>query len=146
MLKNEIQKSKVKSQNFSDEFLLLIIEAMKERVSFVHEFIDNCKYFYEAPTEYEQKAVEKNWKPETPDQLRKLNEEFSKLNNPTKADYEHALTKVADELGVGKGKLIHPLRLAVSGQSTGPGMFDLLYILGKDEVQKRIVYAIEKLK
>lgn len=146
MLKDRIQKTEYRSQNYSDEFLLLIIEAMKERVSFVHEFIDNCKYFFEAPTEYEQKAVEKNWKPETPEQLRKLSDEFSKLTNPTKADYEHALTKVADELGVGKGKLIHPLRLAVSGQSTGPGMFDLLYILGKDEVQKRIVYAIEKLK
>jgi glutamyl-tRNA synthetase len=37
------------------------------------------------------------------------------------------------------------LRLAVSGQSTGPGMFDLLFILGKDEVVKRIQAAIKKL-
>lgn len=146
LLKDEIQKSKVKSQNYSDEFLLLIIEAMKERVSFVREFIDNCKYFYEAPTEYEQKAVEKNWKPETPEQLRRLSEEFSKLTNPTKEDYEHALTKVAERLGIGKGKLIHPLRLAVSGQSTGPGMFDILFILGRDEVVKRIAKAINKIK
>ena len=68
------------------------------------------------------------------------------LSNPAKEDYEHALTKVGEELGVGKGKLIHPLRLAVSGQSTGPGMFDLLYILGKDAVINRINNAIEKLK
>lgn len=146
MLKDETQKSKVKSQNYSDEFLLLIIEAMKERVSFVHEFIDSCKYFYEAPTEYEQKAVEKNWKPETPEQLKKLSDAFARLSNPKKEDYEIALTKVAEELGVGKGKLIHPLRLAVSGQSTGPGMFDLLYILGKEDVVNRINYAITKLK
>ncbi len=46
----------------------------------------------------------------------------------------------------GKRKLIHPLRLAVSGQSTGPGMFDLLFILGKDEVIRRIESAIEKIK
>ncbi len=45
-----------------------------------------------------------------------------------------------------KGKLIHPLRLAVSGQSTGPGMFDLLFILGKDEVIKRIDNAIKVIK
>ena len=68
---------------------------------------------------------------------------FLKLSDPTKEDYEHTLTNVAEELGVGKGKLIHPLRLAVSGQSTGPGVFDLLYILGKDEVVKRIKSAIE---
>ena len=146
MLKDSIHKSEYGCQNYSDEFLLLIIDAMKERVTFVQEFIHNCKYFYEAPKEYEQKAVEKNWKPETPEQLLKLRDAFTDLENPTKTDYEHSLTKVAEELGVGKGKLIHPLRLAVSGQSRGPGMFDLLYILGKEEVIKRIKSSMEKLK
>ena len=146
LLKDEIQKSKFKDQFFSDSFLILLIEAMKERVSFVKEFIDTCTYFYEAPTEYEQKSVEKNWKPETPDHLNKLKNEFASLNNPTKEDFEHALAKISEELNIGKGKLIHPLRLAVSGQSTGPGMFDLLYILGKDEVVKRIEVAVDKIK
>ena len=145
MLKSEIQKSKFKNGNYSDKFLLLIIQSMKERVSFIKEFIDTCTYFYEVPTEYEQKAVEKNWKPETPNHLIKLKEEFVSLNNPTKEDFEHALAKVSEELNVGKGKLIHPLRLAVSGQSTGPGMFDLLFILGKDEVVKRIEAAVKNI-
>lgn len=145
-LKIEIQKSKYSHKSFSDDYLLLVIEAMRERVSFVKEFIDNCTYFYEAQTDYEQKAVEKNWKPETPEQLKKLNSEFSNLSNPAKEDFEHALAQVSEELNVSKGKLIHPLRLAVSGQSTGPGMFDLLFILGKDEVVKRIETALEKIK
>ena len=144
-LKDEIQKSKYKDQIYSNEFLILIIEAMRERVSFVKEFIDTCTYFYEAPTEYEQKSVEKNWKPETPQHLNKLKDEFASLINPTKEDFENSFTKVSEELNVGKGKLIHPLRLAVSGQSTGPGMFDLLYILGHDEVIRRIDAAIKKL-
>ncbi len=146
LLKDEIQKSKYNNQNFSDNFLILIIEAMRERVSFIKEFIDTCTYFYEAPTEYEQKSIEKNWKPETPEHLIKLKEEFASLNNPIKEDFEHSLTKVSEEINVGKGKLIHPLRLAVSGQSTGPGMFDLLFILGKDEVVRRIETAIERIK
>ena len=112
MLKSEIQESKFKNQNFSDNFLILVIEAMKERVSFVKEFIDTCIYFYEAPTGYEQKSVEKNWKPETPEHLNKLKEEFVALNNPSKEDFENTLAKVSEELNVGKGKLIHPLRLA----------------------------------
>ncbi|MEO8231439.1 MAG: glutamate--tRNA ligase, partial [Ignavibacteriota bacterium] len=144
-LKDEIQKSKYKDQNFSDEYLKLIIEAMKERVSFVKEFIDTCSYFYEAPTEYEQKSIEKNWKPETSQHLNRLKDEFTTLSIPIKEDFEHVLAKVSEELNVGKGKLIHPLRLAVSGQSTGPGMFDLLFILGNDEVIKRIKTAVLKI-
>ncbi|NWF50770.1 MAG: glutamate--tRNA ligase [Ignavibacteriaceae bacterium] len=146
LLKDEISKSQFKDRYFPDEYLLRVIESMKERVSFVRDLINNCKYFYEPPQEYEQKAIEKNWKPETPDQLKKLAEEFSKLTNPTKEDYENSFIKVSEELGVGKGKIIHPLRLAVSGQSTGPGMFDLLFIIGKNEVIKRIVTAIENIK
>ena len=146
LLKKEFAKAEYKAEDYSDEYLINVIEAMRERVSFVHEFIDNCKYFYETPKEYEQKSLEKNWKPETPEQLNKLSFEFSKLNNPSKEDYEKILSKVADELAIGKGKLIHPLRLAVSGQSTGPGMFDLLFILGKNEVIKRIEYALETIK
>ena len=63
-----------------------------------------------------------------------------------KEDFEHSLSKVSEEINVSKGILIHPLRLAVSGQSTGPGMFDLLFILGKDELIKRIEKAIERIK
>lgn len=145
MLKVEIQKFKFKDQNYSDEYLKLIIQAMKERVSFVHEFITSCMYFYGAPTEYELKALEKSWKDDTPASLKKLSDEFSLLENPKKEDFEAALNKVSEDLKLGKGKLIHPLRLAVSGQSTGPGMYDLLFILGKDEVIRRIETAIKKL-
>lgn len=145
LLKEEIKTSQYEELNLDDNYLLNIIAAMKERVGFVKEFITNCEYFYTAPTEYEQKSVEKNWNTETPEQMKKLLEKFSILVAPSKEDYEHALTQTAEELNIGKGKLIHPLRLAVSGQSTGPGMFDLLFILRKEEVIKRINSAIAKI-
>lgn len=145
LLKEEIHNSQFSVLNISDEFLLQIIATMKERVGFVKEFITSCKYFYEAPQDYEQKAIEKSWKDDTPEQLKKLRDEFAKLENPTKEDYEIALTKTAEKLKIAKGKLIHPLRLAVSGQSTGPGVYDILAILGKNEVIKRIDRALEKI-
>ena len=146
MFKDELSKSEYKNSSFDDDHLLLIIEAMKERVSFISEFITSCKYFYEAPKEYEQKSVDKNWKEDTPVQLKMLVDSLSKITAPKKEDYEKIVSDTATSLNVGKGKLIHPLRLAVSGQSTGPGMFDLLVILGKDEVLERIETAIEKIK
>jgi glutamyl-tRNA synthetase len=145
LLRTEILNSQFSTLNFSDDYLLLIISAMKERVAFIKEFITNCIYFYESPKEYEQKSFENNWTPQTPEQLNLFIEEVEKFEKLYKADYETALTLTAEKLNVGKGKLIHPLRLAVSGQSTGPGMFDLLFILGKEEVINRIRTAINKL-
>ncbi len=145
-LKGEILNSQFSILNLSDAYLSLVIAAMKERVSFVKEYLTKSPYFFEAPKEYEETAIQKNWNPETPVQLNKLLDAFALLENPTKEDYEHTLAKVAEDLNIGKGKLIHPLRLAVSGMSTGPGVFDIVVILGKDEVLKRIQTALERIK
>ncbi len=145
MIKEEGKKLNIDCQNFSDDYLLKIISVMKERVSFVNEYFTKSFFFFEAPQTYEQAAIEKNWKSETPEQLNKLHNAFASLANPLKEDYENALAKVAEELNIGKGKLIHPLRLAVSGMSAGPGVFDILFILGKDETIKRIRAAIDKI-
>jgi len=156
LLKFEIENSsphlaqgevgELRIENYSDSYLLQVIEAMKERVSFVKEYLTKSPYFFTAPTEYEEASRLKNWKPETPEQLKALRNKFSELNNPSKEDYEVALKQTVADLNIGVGKIIHPLRLAVSGQSTGPGMYDLLFILGKEEVIKRIDRATETIK
>jgi len=142
MLKEEMKKGKYADQKFSDEYLLLIIEAMRERVSFIKEYIDNCPYFYEEPQTYDQAVIAKRWKEDSADLLIKFSKKIEALENPIKEDYEKALEQVAEENNVGKGKLIHPIRLAVSGVGIGPGMFDLLYILGKEKVLTRIQKAL----
>jgi len=49
----------------------------------------------------------------------------------------------AEAAGVGAGKLIHPTRLAVSGVSFGPGLFEMLELLGKNTVVRRMRAAIQ---
>jgi len=59
---------------------------MKERVSFINEYLTKSPYFFEAPAEYEQSTKEKNWKPETSGQLIKLRDGILLLDNPSKDD------------------------------------------------------------
>lgn len=146
MFKIELAQSEYSNLELSDDYLLSIINAMKERVSFVKELVTNSPYFYKAPSEYDEKVLAKRWKPESPALLKKLTYEFTKLENPVKEDFENTLHKIAEESEVGMGKLIHPIRLAVSGVGIGPGVYDLLIIVGKDEVIKRINTALEKIK
>ncbi|MEK7264347.1 MAG: glutamate--tRNA ligase [Bacteroidota bacterium] len=145
MLKEELQKSQFTSLRFSDEYLLRVIEAMRERVSFVKDYLEKSPYFFEPPTEYDETAKTKNWKPETPQHLKTLTEKFSRLENPKKENFENALLAAAEELHISNGKIIHPLRLAVSGMSSGPGVYDILEILGKEETVKRVSVALEKI-
>jgi len=145
MLKDELSISDYKNKVFSDDYLLLIIEAMKPRVSFVKDLITKCPYFYGEVTEYEEKVVKKRWKDDSAEFLKNLRDNFAGLTNPAKDDYEEALKQTARQLDVGVGKLIHPLRISVSGMGEGPGVYDIVVIIGNDETIKRIDQTIEKL-
>lgn len=146
MLKGHLGLSEFANKHFDDEYLMKVIGAMRDRVAFVKDFVKNSPYFFEAPVQYDPEIVKKRWKPETSGQLTKLIEEFSQLENPQKDDYEEALHRAAEALKVGHGDLIHALRLAVSGVGAGPGLYDILVILGKEETIRRIDSAIERLK
>ncbi len=143
ILKDELANSDYKAKVLDDDYLLRVIEAMKPRVSFVIEFITNCTYFYAGPTVYDENVIKKRWKEDTPEQLKKLRDNIAQLDNPVKEDFENALTKTAEELNISKGKLIHPVRLALSGVGTGPGVYDFLYIIGKDKSIERIDRALK---
>src|SRR5690606_18492593 len=62
----------------------------------------------------------------------------------TTAALEASLKACAEELGLGIGKLAQPLRAALTGQTTSPGIFDVLALLGREESLARIVVQAEQ--
>jgi len=145
MLKEEIEKSELNINDYSDVYLYKVIRAMKERVTFMYEYLTKGLYFFKAPLTYEEQNLKKRWKEDSAELLKKLSENFYNLQNPTKEDFENALDATANQLNTGKGKLIHPLRIAISGVGEGPGVFDIVSALGKEETLSRINTALQKL-
>ncbi len=138
MLREELKESKYSSFSCTDDYLIKVIHAMKERVSFVREFFEKGYYFFEDPSEYEEAALKKRWKEDSPAILKKYAEFISNYANPSKEDFEKALKDTAAEINAGAGNVIHPLRLAVSGTSGGPGIYEILDIIGKEKTVERI--------
>ncbi len=145
LLNKELTRAGIDPSHFSEQYLLGVISAMRERVTFVRDVLEKSPYFFRPVDHYDPDVVKKRWKPHTPNHVRVLAEEFSKLQSPRKEDYEAALVRVADALSIKPPELIHPLRLAVSGMGAGPGLYDILALLGRDEVLRRIQTAIERL-
>jgi glutamyl-tRNA synthetase len=144
MLRELLSRSGPWEREFDDDYLLAVIRAMRERVSFMRDFIDKSPYFFRAPVSYDETALKKRWTSETPSQLEALAKEFSRLKDPRPADLETALRRVASSLRASDGELIHALRLAVSGVGGGPGVFEIVGILGKEESISRIRRALER--
>ena len=134
-----------KNINLSDEKLLKIISLMKERATFVKDIYLQGKFFFEAPTSYDEKASKKAWNEETASIMTELSE---KLNHSEfKADVlKEEIHHFVEEKGLGFGKVMMPLRLSLVGELKGPDVPDLLEILGKEESVKRINSTIENLK
>lgn len=145
LLKEELITIGLYSDEFSDALLEKVVVAMKERVKFIKEIPQNAGYFFGKPLSYDEKGIQKGWKEDTPELLKSYMQKIEGFSSPSKEDYETALRQTAEENGAGAGKLIHPVRLAVSGVTSGPGLFDILEALGKDEVLIRIRTALEKI-
>jgi glutamyl-tRNA synthetase len=126
-----------------DEYVRQVIGLMKERVVVTDDFVNTCPYFYEEPASYDETSRTKNWKPETPDHMKKLLERLQTVAVFDAASIEAALRSTAEEVKVGAGKLIHPMRLAISGAANGPSLFHMAEVLGKDRVIKRMQKALE---
>ncbi len=96
---------------------------------------------------YEDAAVAKHWAKDPEGvvgRLKRLREVLS--DTPwTETALEEAVRGVAAELEVGAGKVIHPLRLAVTGRGNSPGIFEVLVLLGRDKTLERLVIAWEHL-
>jgi glutamyl-tRNA synthetase len=146
MLREQLKQSSFAGMEFKDDYLLRVIGAMRERVTFVRDFLEKSPYFFQAPVDHDPDVVKKRWTQHSSAYLKTLSLEFSKLSNPSKDEFEAALHRVAEVLGIKTSDLIHPLRLAVSGVGAGPGLYDILVIIGNEETIRRIDAAIKRLK
>ena len=131
--------------NCSDEKLLKIISLMKERAVFVKDIYHDGKFFFTSPTEYDEKAVKKSWN-EAAAQV--MNEFTLKLQDSV---FEPEILKqdihdFAESKGLGMGKVMMPLRLALVGELKGPDVPDIMQILGKEETIARIKNAVNNIQ
>ncbi len=129
-----------------DEYNRRVIAEMKPRVRSLQDLMEDSTFFYQVPEEYDSKTCRKRW----PD---------SKVNDLVRSYYDHLLVQVdwtaenvewllretATEVMVSASKLIHPVRLALTGKGSGPSLFALMEILGQEACLRRLKLALEKL-
>lgn len=121
----------------------MAVAAMKERATFTNDLWDLCAFFFVAPTTFNEKDVQKRWKADTStllsDLLSKL-ETMDSFDDAEKAEEE--VKTWCETKGYGLGNVMNPFRLTLVGEMKGPQMFLITKILGKDEVIKRLKYAL----
>jgi len=121
--------------------LVAIANLLKTRVHFLKELADHSRYFFVAPTQYDEKARAKAWGAGSRALTVAVREQLATLSTFDTHSIEQAFMDVCTRTEQKLGILVHPVRLAVSGVSAGPGLFELLEVVGQAEVLRRLECA-----
>ena len=119
---------------------------MKERATFPKDFWEQCKFLFFAPTAFDEGVVSKRWNDEAVKVLTAYSKALASLHNFDAAIAKETLEKVTASLNIGTGKIMQAVRLSITGAGAGPDLMMIMEIIGKDEVIKRIEYALQTIK
>ena len=125
------------------EYIKLVVGLIKERATFVSDFWGLSSFFFEAPKNYVEKAARKAWKEDTDGIMKEL---ASVIGNTESDSVEHLQTVIKEWItneGIGFGKVMQPLRLALVGDLKGPDLFQIMFMIGRDATVRRIELAID---
>ena len=131
--------------NESLERITKVVEMMKDRVNFVSELWPLCKFFFVAPTEYDEKTRKKRWKEDSAQQLTELMEVLKTIDDFSVEGQESIVHQWIEQKEYKLGNIMNAWRLTLVGEGKGQGMFDISAFLGKQETLDRMKRAIEAL-
>jgi len=134
---------KEKGVDTEAEKLTQIVGLVKERVHFVHELWDQSYFFFKAPETYDEKAVKKRWKASSYDQMTELYTLLETIDDFSTENTEAAVKQWIEEKEYGMGMIMNAFRLLIVGALSGPHLFDIISLIGKDETLKRIDYGLQ---
>lgn len=123
-----------------------VVGLMKSRVNFVHELLPLCRFFFIAPTSYDEKVKKKRWKEDSSLQMAELVDVLRKIDDFSIENTEATVKQWIEEKNYSMGAIMNAFRLTLVGEGIGPQMFEITDVLGKDETIARLEYAIENLR
>lgn len=125
-----------------DEKLIKIVGELTQRAKTLNDIADSLGYFYTDSIIFEEKADNKFLKPEILPVLEDITEGLTSLENFTIDSMKEVFERVMEERELKLGKIAQPVRVSLTGGTVSPGIFEVMDILGKDEVLKRLNKAV----
>ena len=124
------------------DYTTQVVSLIKERAHFVSEFWSLAHYFYQAPVSYDEKALRKAIKPDTSEMLNELSDHILSTSFDSTESVRKSIRTWIETNDLGFGKVMMPLRLSLVGALQGPDVFDIMYMIGKEESRMRIASLV----
>jgi glutamyl-tRNA synthetase len=121
-----------------DRFTHQVIETLQPRSKTLKDMARAARFYYVDEPEMDEKAAAKFLTPAMADMLNQAADAIEALSDYTQPALETVFKKIMDDFNLGFGKIAQPLRVAITGTTVSPGIFEMLLILGKEKTVQRI--------
>ena len=141
LLANRLQEMEITVPKTID--LTKVIEMLKSRAMTINDIADSALFLFNETVEYDEKAVKKAFKQSSIVPLETFMDKMQQVEDWQTADLHGLIEQTVNQLEIGFGKLGQPLRVALTGQSSGPANDEIMQVLGQQQSIVRVEHALE---
>ena len=127
-----------KDHGLSWQEIARVVPCLNERSKTLLEMAEKSTFFFKQQVEFDEKARNKFLTDEAKPLIKKIITKLSELDDYSVQNIESLFKKVVEEEGMKLGKLAQPVRVALTGATVSPGIYDVILLLGKEETLKRL--------
>lgn len=128
----------------SPEWLAQLVVLVKERAKTLVEMVDWVRPYFGESVVFEEEAAKKFLTPAIAPVLGKLLARFESLPAFSKQVWEESFKKFVEEEGIKMGQIAQPVRVALTGRTASPGLFEVMEVLGRDRTLLRLRRGLER--
>ena len=128
------------------DFLDSVIKTLNTRSKTLIDMADRALFYFQESVLYEEKAAKKFLKPASIEAFKQLIDQLESLESFNESSLENAFKKVMETTGLKLGKIAQPVRVALTGKTVSPGIFEIIEVLGKKQVISRLQNAVQFIK
>jgi len=140
-----VEKNYINKDSYDRAYLLTLIKLFQARLPRINDFVDWADFFFLDEPVIDAAAKEKYLVCDLSKEFKLFAERLDNLVSFDIINIEDSFRKLVSELGIEAKKLIHPIRVALTGKTIGPGLFEVIYHLGRDRSKARLLKWVRKL-
>jgi glutamyl-tRNA synthetase len=129
--------------NHDPGYLVRVAGTLNTRSKTLGDMAERARFYFQDPAAYEEKAAKKFLTPDTAPRLEKIARRLEALPQATEEALNLMFQELEAETGLKMGKLAQPVRVALTGKSESPGLFEIINILGQPVALRRLRRAVE---
>lgn len=132
------------AQSVPRKWLVQLVVLVRERTKTLVDMVEWVKPYFGEAVVWDEEAASKFLTPATAPALRKLMERFQSLPGFSKQAWEEQFKRLVEEEGMKMGQLAQPVRVALTGRTASPGLFDVIEVLGRDRTLFRLEQSLAR--